>query len=96
MNIQAEVSLYPLRTDAVGPAVEDFVGCLRRPGLDVEVGAMSTRIAGELPEVFLALAEAFARTAVQQEAVLIMKTSNACPQDNGLRQQTEGRKPCLG
>jgi len=82
MNIQAEVSLYPLRTDALGPVIEGFVANLRRPGLDVEVATMSTRIAGELPEVFLALAEAFAGTAVQQEAVLVVKASNACPQTN--------------
>jgi len=82
MNIQAEVSVYPLRTDAVGTVVEDFVACLRRAGLEAETGTMSTRITGELPELFLALAEAFARTAEQQEAVLVVKASNACPQTN--------------
>lgn len=71
-----------MRTDAVGTVVEDFVACLRRADLDVEAGTMSTRITGELSEVFLALAEAFARTAAQQDAVLVVKASNACPQTN--------------
>jgi len=79
MNVQAEVSLYPLRTVAVGPAVEEFVARLRRVGLEVEVGTMSTRIGGECTKLFAALAESFAAVAGDCQAVLIAKVSNACP-----------------
>jgi len=80
MNIQAEVSIYPLRTGAVGPIVEQFLTHLRRPGVCVDVGPMSSRVVGDLPEVFAALAEAFARIGADQDAVLIVKASNACPE----------------
>jgi len=81
MNIHAEVSLYPLRTAAVGPAVEAFIALLRRVGLDVEVGPMSARITGEDTKLFAALAESFAAVAGNYQVVLIAKVSNACPVD---------------
>ncbi|HUW34883.1 MAG TPA: thiamine-binding protein [Planctomycetota bacterium] len=79
MNVQAEVSLYPLRTAAVGPAVEDFIACLRRADLHAEVGPMSTRITGECTKLFAALAESFAAAVSDYQVVLVAKVSNACP-----------------
>jgi len=79
MNIQAEVSIYPLKTNAVGPVIDEFLEQLKRHGLELETGTMSTRIAGELPEVFHALAEAFALSATSERVVLVLKASNACP-----------------
>jgi len=79
MNVQAEVSLCPLRTAALGQGVESFVACLRRYGLDVEVGPMSTRVAGECMQLYAALGESFAAAAGDHQVVLIAKISNACP-----------------
>ena len=81
MNVQAEVSLYPLRTHEIGNAIARFAECLRRPGLDLEVGPMNSRISGEPREVFDALRDAFMRLAEEHHVVLTVKASNACPED---------------
>jgi len=85
MNVQAEVSIYPLKTNAVGSVIDEFLKQLKRPGLELEIGTMSTLITGELPEVFHALAEAFALSATRERVVLVMKASNACPAKAPLR-----------
>ncbi len=82
MNVQAEISLYPLRTEAVGPAVESFVSGLKESSLETDTGVMSTRVTGELSEVFCGISNAFARVAEQHEAVVVLKVSNACPAEN--------------
>jgi len=79
MTIQAEVSLYPLRTEEIGIAIEGFVGSLEDRGLEVEPGPMSTRITGECTKLFAALGRSFAAVAGQCQAVLVAKISNACP-----------------
>jgi uncharacterized protein YqgV (UPF0045/DUF77 family) len=79
MTIQAEVSLYPLRTRQVGAAIERFVAELEDRGLQVAAGPMSTRITGECSKLFAALGDSFAAVADQCQAVLIAKVSNACP-----------------
>jgi len=79
MKVQAEVSLYPLRTQDVGGAVAQFIQYLRATELDLDAGPMSTRISGEPKEVFDALRRAFVRLAEQHEIVLTIKASNACP-----------------
>ncbi|RJP27817.1 MAG: hypothetical protein C4527_12265 [Candidatus Omnitrophota bacterium] len=79
MIIQAEVSFYPLRTEAVGIEVNRFLTSLRQSGLQVQTGSMSSRITGELAEVFAALTDAFSEVAVHSEGVLVVKASNACP-----------------
>jgi len=79
MRIQAEVSLYPLRTDEVGAAIESFIGGLENQDLEVEPGPMSTRITGECRNLFAKLGESFATVADQWQVVLTAKVSNACP-----------------
>lgn len=81
MTVQAELSLYPLRTDELSRPIETLCQALSRQGLEVHPGPMSTRVAGELERVFTALGEAFAQVARDYEAVLIVKVSNACPED---------------
>ena len=81
MNVQAEVSLYPLRTDRLGEAVDRFAGELRGAGLTVRTGSMSSTLAGDAEEVFAALGRAFQRAAEAHEVVLVVKVSNACPAD---------------
>lgn len=84
MNIQAEVSLYPLRTDALAPAVRGFLDALRSRGVTVVPGAMSSQVRGEADAVFAALANAFADVAKNQQAVVVIKASNACPEAESL------------
>jgi uncharacterized protein YqgV (UPF0045/DUF77 family) len=79
MIIQAEVALYPLKTDSVGKTIESFIERLKAHDLAVKPGPMSTQIKGECAKVFAALAESLAEVARQHQAVLIAKFSNACP-----------------
>ena len=78
MKVQTEVSLYPLRTETLTESVDSFVEHLRRAGLNVEIGPMSSRISGECKELFRALGEAFEDAAGGSDAVLTVKVSNAC------------------
>ena len=82
MMIQAEVSLYPLRTDEIGVAIESFNGVLKDAGLAVHEAAMSTKLSGDVDEVFAALGEAFKHVANDHQVVLVLKASNACPSDD--------------
>jgi len=79
MKVQAEVSLYPLRTATLSGPVDIFVEYLRRAGLNVESGPMSSHIGGECKKLFGALAGAFENTAHGGDIVLTIKVSNACP-----------------
>ena len=79
MNIQAEVSLYPLRKASLEESINSFAQHLRKCGFSVTVGPMSSHISGETGRVFRALAEAFDEAAGNGDVVLAMKISNACP-----------------
>ncbi|MBN1919296.1 MAG: thiamine-binding protein [Verrucomicrobia bacterium] len=79
MRVQAEVSLYPLRTLSLSEAINEFLDRLRRSGLIVKVGLMSTQIEGESGELFAALHEAFDAVAADGNVVLALRVSNACP-----------------
>ena len=79
MNIQAEVSLYPLRKALLLESIGSFVQHLRECGFSVTIGPMSSHINGECGRVFEALAEAFEEAANNGDVVLTMKVSNACP-----------------
>lgn len=79
MKIQAEVSLYPLRTGRLEQPVETFRQLLLQEGLEIDLGPMSTRIYGDCEPVFSALRQAFVQIAEEYEAVLTIKISNACP-----------------
>jgi uncharacterized protein YqgV (UPF0045/DUF77 family) len=80
VRIQAEVSLYPLRTEKLSKPLETFWQALRRDDVEMESGTMSTRIAGECDDVFAAVREGFELTAGQHEIVMLLKISNACPE----------------
>ena len=77
--ITAQVSLYPLGQAALSPAIDEALRILREHGLDVEVGTMSSLIAGEETTVFTALQSAFSRVAEQGPVVMVATFSNACP-----------------
>ncbi len=79
MIIEAEVSLYPLRTESLSPPIDDFIAHLKESGLQVQPGPMSSWVTGELTEVFSALTDAFSAVAARWHNVLVIKVSNACP-----------------
>lgn len=93
MKIQAELSLYPLRELHLGSYIDDFLDTVRRDGITINTGGMSTIIAGEREVVFAAVADGFARVADQCDVVLHVKYSNACPSCPGISCVTPGEAP---
>ncbi|HOF19311.1 MAG TPA: YkoF family thiamine/hydroxymethylpyrimidine-binding protein [Phycisphaerae bacterium] len=79
MNVQAEISLYPLRTHHLGHAIGTFLGKLKAAGLTVAPGNMSSTVSGEIDAVFSTVGTAFQAAAGNDPTVLVMKVSNACP-----------------
>jgi uncharacterized protein YqgV (UPF0045/DUF77 family) len=84
IGIAAQVSLYPLRQASLSLAIDEALQIFREHGLDVELGAMSTLIAGDDAAIFAALQEAFRRVAEQGQVVMVVTLSNACPMSENL------------
>ena len=91
MNVQAEVSLYPLRAKHLSAPIARFCASLAKRGLRAEIGAMSASLSGELGDVFDGLKTAMAEAARDHEVVLVAKVSNACPLPPD--EQDESRRP---
>ncbi|NLV24036.1 MAG: hypothetical protein GXY54_04540 [Deltaproteobacteria bacterium] len=83
MRVQAEISLYPLRTMELSPAIARFRKVLEGGQVKIVEGPMSTIIGGGQEEVFHALQEAFAAVSAEFEVVLSCRISNACPEAAG-------------
>lgn len=79
MIASAQISIYPLRQDDLGPAVDSVRAALAAHGLSPQVGPMSTLVVGEDTIVFAALGEAFATAAETGAVVMTVTISNACP-----------------
>ena len=79
MISSAQISVYPLRQEHLGPAVEIVRQTLEAHGLQAQVGPMSTIVTGETGIVFAALAEAFDKAARTGQVVMTFTVSNACP-----------------
>lgn len=80
MNIDVDVSLYPLRQKDLSEPIDRFLRRIEAAGLDIQRGPMSSRVRGGCGTVFKILSEAFEEGAKEGDAVLVMKVSNACPQ----------------
>jgi len=78
--ITAQVSLYPLRQESIGPPIREAVRVFRQSGLETRMGAMSTLIWGEEQAVFDALQAVFHRAAERGDTVMTLTISNACPE----------------
>ena len=78
MKVQAEISLYPLRTPDLGEPIGRFVELLRQGGLDVDIGPLSTQIKADSEVLFSKLGEAFQDAARRGDVVLLLKVSNDC------------------
>jgi uncharacterized protein YqgV (UPF0045/DUF77 family) len=79
MIASAQISVYPLRQEHLGPAIETMRAALAARGLEPQVGPMSTIVSGEAELLFAALADAFAKAAQEAEVVMNVTVSNACP-----------------
>jgi len=76
--IAAQVSLYPLRQESIGPAIREAVSVFRERGLETQLGAMSTLVWGEEQAVFAALQETF-HEAVESGDTVMGTHWRACP-----------------
>ena len=79
MKIQAEMSLYPLRTLTLAEPIQRFIRHLHQKNIEVKMGTMSSHISGDCKDLFHALSVAFEDVAQEGEMVLTVKVSNACP-----------------
>lgn len=80
MRVQAQISIYPLKTDTLSVPVDEFCRDLKNRGLEVETQTMSSFVTGESQIVFDAVRQAFQRLAEKYDVVMDLKVSNACPQ----------------
>ena len=79
MISSAQISVYPLRQERLGPAIEMVRTALAARELEAKVGSMSTTVVGEDALIFAALTEAYAKAASAGEVVITFTVSNACP-----------------
>lgn len=79
MIASAQISIYPLRQEHLGPAIDIVREALNAHALRAEVGPMSTVVTGEADIVFAALAQAFDKAARTAQVVMTFTVSNACP-----------------
>ena len=83
MYIQAELSLYALRTKDLSTPIELFSKIFEGEEVRVISGAMSTIVGGERSLVLELIKKAFEAASEHHEVVLTAKFSNACPQAEG-------------
>ncbi len=79
MTISAQVAIYPLRQEHLGPAIRAVTAALTDRGLTPETGPMSTTVTGDADPVFAALRDAFVAATATGEVVMTVTVSNACP-----------------
>ena len=79
MTSSAQISVYPLRQEHLGPTIEIVRETLEAHRLQAQVGPMSTIVTGETDILFAALAEAFDKAARAGQVVMTFTVSNACP-----------------
>ncbi|MEN8185434.1 MAG: YkoF family thiamine/hydroxymethylpyrimidine-binding protein [Myxococcota bacterium] len=79
MSLSAQISVYPLRQQHLGPAIEAVRLALESGGLEPEVGPMSTLVRGDADKIFAALREAFERATAAGDVAMVLTLSNACP-----------------
>ncbi len=77
-ELTAQVSLYPLGQDELSPAIDEAVRVFGTHELRVEVGTMSTMLAGDDAELFAALHEAAAAAMRLGRTAMVIIVSNAC------------------
>jgi uncharacterized protein YqgV (UPF0045/DUF77 family) len=81
MRVSASISVYPLRQQRLGPAIEAVRLAVEGEGLTPEVGPMSTLVSGDAERIFAALRRAFESAAETGDVAMVATLSNACPAD---------------
>ncbi|MDD5134115.1 MAG: YkoF family thiamine/hydroxymethylpyrimidine-binding protein [Phycisphaerae bacterium] len=81
MKVQAQVSVYSLKTKSLSEPIDEFCGILKDRGLKVETQTMSSLVTGESDIIFKSVQEAFEQLTQSYQIVMSMKISNACPRD---------------
>jgi uncharacterized protein YqgV (UPF0045/DUF77 family) len=79
MLLSAQLSLYPLRQPHLSPAIDDAVEILKKHGLTVKPGEMSSQATGDDEALFAALKDIFRKESEQGDIVMVVTLSNACP-----------------
>ena len=79
MQVSAQISLNPLKQQALAPAIEMAWKVLEESQFNLKKGDMSTFVIGEAEVVFGAIKEAFLRTAEIGPVSMVVTLSNACP-----------------
>ena len=75
----AQISLYPLRQERIGPPIREAVRILQEHDLQVRLSEMNTFVRGAEEEVFAALREVYHRAVGRGDVVLVITLTNACP-----------------
>jgi len=78
-SISAQVSLYPLLHKRRSPVIDEALEEVRRRGLEVRPGTMSTLVIGGEESIFTALRDAFRKATSRRKVVMVVTVSNACP-----------------
>jgi len=81
VRASAQISVYPLRQQHLGPAIEAVRLAFEKRGLVPEVGPMSTLVNGDAERIFDAVREAFESMAETGDVAIVLTLSNACPAD---------------
>ena len=81
--ITAQVSLYPLRQESIGPPIREAVRVFREHGLGTRIGEMSALIWGEEQAIFEVLQETFHQATEHRDVVMTVTLSNACSSPEG-------------
>lgn len=77
MLVQAEISIYPLGQSDLAPKIYEFLRVLERPGVDMEIGPMSSVVSGSSDVVFKAIQEGFELVGEACKSVMVIKVSSA-------------------
>lgn len=77
-QVSCQFSVYPLGVADLGGGIDAALAAVRRHGLQVEAGPMSSTVTGPADDVFAALRDAF-EAAAAGACVLVATISNACP-----------------
>jgi len=79
MPTSCQLALYPLRTEALTPAIDTALAVLHRHPVTVAPGDLSTLVTGEPAEVFDAVRDAYVAANTVADCVLVATFSDACP-----------------
>ena len=81
MKVQAQISIYPLKTSSLSEAIDEFCRKLKDKGLKVQTRTMDSFVIGASDVIFKSVREAFEQIAEKYDVVMDFKISNACPKE---------------